>query len=105
MVEFGINPGAPAHPVSEPAAERPYVRRQDQVSWKILLTNAVSAAKQSNQSLQSSFLFPLTTIPLKAYGAIVRVFQLSCTNPYHTYSPPMTNGHLPGTTAPFPYRR
>jgi hypothetical protein len=27
MVEFGIGPGAPAHPVSGPAAERPGVRR------------------------------------------------------------------------------
>jgi hypothetical protein len=27
MVEFGIEPGAPAHPASGPEADRPYVRR------------------------------------------------------------------------------
>jgi hypothetical protein len=51
MVQFGIELGAPSHPVSRPAAERQYVRRLEKMAVRylanVILLFAVSASAQS----------------------------------------------------------
>jgi hypothetical protein len=51
MVEFGINPGAPAHPVSKPAAERRYKAASVRFVVSVLALLVSCATTHSSRSL------------------------------------------------------